>query len=111
MQSIWNAGMGRHSREEAQTLQKEAFEALEARMSGHLYFHGGKQPTRIDLTIYGFLANTLATEANPYWASMVLSSPTLLEFTKRMTTSLFPEYERLLHRIEEAEMSREQVVE
>ncbi|KAJ8589034.1 hypothetical protein M405DRAFT_229072 [Rhizopogon salebrosus TDB-379] len=108
--AIWNAGVGRHSQEEAQSLQKEAFEALEARMSGHLYFHGGERPTRIDLTIYGFLANTLATEGNPYWVDMVLSSTTLLEFTKRMTTSLFPEYERLLHRIEEAEIRKQQAV-
>ncbi|KAG1733639.1 uncharacterized protein EDB91DRAFT_1238567 [Suillus paluster] len=101
-QAIWNAGMGRHSQEDAQSLQKEAFEALEARMSGHLYFHDTEQPTRIDLTIYGFLANTLATNGNPYWADMVLRSSTLLEFTKRMTTLLFPEYELLLRRIEEA---------
>jgi len=97
--------MGRHSEEEAQSLQKEGFEALEARMSGHLYFHGGENPTRIDLTIYGFLSNTLATKANPYWADMVLRSSTLLEFTKKMTTLLFPEYQLLLSRIEEAEVS------
>lgn len=103
-QAIWNAGVGRHSQEEAQTLQKEAFEALEARMSGHLYFHDSEGPTRIDLTIYGFLANTLATEGNPYWADMVLGSSTLLKFTKRMTTSLFPEYKQLLQRIEEVEI-------
>lgn len=103
-QSIWNAGMGRHSQEEAQSVQKEAFEALEARMSGHLYFHDSEQPTRIDLIIYGFLANTLATNGNPYWTDMVLRSSTLLAFTKRMTTLLFPEYELLLHRIEEAEV-------
>jgi hypothetical protein len=101
MNSIWNAGMGRHSQEEVQSLQKEAFEALEARMSGHLYFHDSEQPTSIDLIVYGFLANTLATNGNPYWADMVLKSPTLLTFTKRMTTLLFPEYELLLRRIEE----------
>lgn len=103
MKSIWNVGMGRHSQEEAQSLQKEAFEAVEARMSGHLYFHDSEQPTGIDLIIYGFLANTLATSGNPYWADMVLRSPTLLAFTKRMTTLLFPEYKLLLHRIEEAD--------
>ncbi|KAG2083547.1 hypothetical protein BD769DRAFT_1541306, partial [Suillus cothurnatus] len=41
---------------EVQSLQKEAFEALEARMSGHLYFHDSEQPTSIDLIVYGFLA-------------------------------------------------------
>lgn len=104
MQSIWNIGAGRHSQEEAQTLQKEAFEALEARMSSRLYFHDSEQPTRIDLIVYGFLANTLATSGNPYWANMVLRSPTLLAFTKRMTSLLFPEYESLLRRIEEADV-------
>ncbi|KAG2347947.1 hypothetical protein BDR05DRAFT_594107 [Suillus weaverae] len=104
MKSIWNAGMGRHSQEEAQSLQKEAFEALEARMSGHLYFHDSEQPTCIDLIVYAFLADTLATNANPYWADMVLKNHTLLAFTKRMTTLLFPEYEPLLRRIEEADV-------
>lgn len=105
IKSIWNAGMGRHSQEEAQSLQREAFEALEARMSGHLYFHDSERPTSIDLIIYAFLANTLATSGNPYWTDMVLRSRTLLAFTKRMTTLLFPEYELLSHRIEEAELT------
>jgi len=109
MQAIWNAGMGRHSQEEVQVLQKEAFEAIEARMAGRSYFHDGERPTCIDLTIYGFLANTLGTEGNPYWSSMVLGSYTLLDFTKRMTRKLFPEYEELLHHIEEAEIRRQQV--
>lgn len=102
IESIWNAGMGRHSQEEVQSLQKEAFEALEARMSGHSYFHDSERPTSIDLIVYAFLANTLATSGNPYWADMVLRNHTLLAFMKRMTTLLFPEYGVLLHRIEEA---------
>ncbi|KAG2367020.1 hypothetical protein BDR07DRAFT_1394625 [Suillus spraguei] len=83
----------------------KGFEALEARMSGHLYFHDSERPTSIDLIIYAFLANTLATSGNPYWTDMVLRSRTLLAFTKRMTTLLFPEYELLSHRIEEAELT------
>ncbi|KIJ67106.1 hypothetical protein HYDPIDRAFT_150372 [Hydnomerulius pinastri MD-312] len=100
--ALYTAGIGRHSREEVQALQKEAFEALEAKFKEHKYFHGDQQPSRIDLTVYGFLANILATEGNPYFANLVLKSTVMTSFVKQMTTSFFPEYETLLRRIDGA---------
>jgi glutathione S-transferase len=98
--TLYAGGIGRHSQEEVRFLQKEAFEALEARFAGHKYFHGDERPSRIDLTVYGFLANILATEGNPYFTSMVMKSMVLRSFVKQMTTSLFPEYEELLRKVD-----------
>ncbi|KAF9223855.1 hypothetical protein BS17DRAFT_122560 [Gyrodon lividus] len=97
---LYSAGVGRHSGEEVQFLQKEAFEALEVKFAGHKYFHGDECPSRIDLTVYGFLANILATEGNPYFVNMVLKSTVMRSFVKQMTTSLFPEYEDLLQKVD-----------
>ncbi|KAG6334220.1 hypothetical protein ID866_4864 [Astraeus odoratus] len=99
---LWSAGMGRHSWEEVQALQKEAFEALEIKLRKHKYFYGDDSPSRIDLTVYGFLANILATEGNPNFAGMILKSPFLSYFVKQMTTMHFPEYKALLEKVEGA---------
>ncbi|KIK93265.1 hypothetical protein PAXRUDRAFT_524161 [Paxillus rubicundulus Ve08.2h10] len=98
--TLYSGGVGRHSREEVHVLQKEAFEALEAKFSGHKYFHGGECPSRIDLTVYGFLANILCSGGNPYFTSMVLKSTVMRAFVEQMTTSLFPEYEELLRKVD-----------
>ncbi|KAI9568272.1 hypothetical protein HD554DRAFT_2101327 [Boletus coccyginus] len=99
---LYSAGVGRHSPEEVHRLQKEAFEALEAKYAEHKYFHGGELPSRIDLTAYGFLANILSTDANPYFADLVLRSTVLRRFVRDMTQSLFPEYEDLAGRVQES---------
>ncbi|KAH7884532.1 hypothetical protein F5I97DRAFT_1468363 [Phlebopus sp. FC_14] len=97
---LWYAGMGRHSPEEVKSLQKEAFEALEVKFKEHRFFHSDEKPSRIDLTVYGFLANILATEGNPLFANMVLESAALTAFVKHMTNWLFPEYKALLQKLE-----------
>lgn len=94
------AGIGRHSPEEVHRLQREAFEALQVKYAEHEYFHGGKLPSRIDLTVYGFLANILTTGGNPYFTNLVLKSTVLTSFVKDMTRSLFPEYQDLLGKVE-----------
>jgi len=99
---LYSAGVGRHSPEEVHRLQKEAFEALEAKYADHKYFHGGELPSRIDLTVYGFLANILSTDTNPYFADLVLKSTVLRPFVRDMTQSLFPEYEDLVGKVQES---------
>lgn len=81
-------------------MQKEAFEALEAKYAEHKYLHGGELPSRIDLTVYGFLTNILSTGANPYFTGLVLGSTVLRSFVREMTSSLFPEYEELLAKVQ-----------
>ena len=93
---LYSAGVGRHSPEEVYRLQKEAFEALEAKYAEHKYLHGGELPSCIDLTVYGFLANILTTGGNPYFTSLVLKSTVLRSFVREMSRLLFPEYEDLL---------------
>ena len=97
---LYSAGVGRHSPEEVHRLQKEAFDALEAKYAEHKYLHAGELPSRIDLTVYGFLANILSSNSNPYFVGLVLESVVLKTFVKEMTTSLFPEYERLLAKVD-----------
>lgn len=99
---LYSAGVGRHSPEEVHRLQKEAFEALETKYAEHKYFHGGELPSRIDLTAYGFLANILSTDTNPYFADLVLRSTVLRRFVRDMTQSLFPEYGDLAGRVQES---------
>ena len=100
---LYSAGIGRHSPEEVHRLQKEALEALEAKYAEHKYFHGGELPSRIDLTVYGFLANILSTGGSPYFTNLVLKSTVLRSFVGEMTRSLFPEYEDLLGKVQSAE--------
>ncbi|KAG6374474.1 hypothetical protein JVT61DRAFT_4517 [Boletus reticuloceps] len=97
---LYSAGVGRHSPEEVHRLQKEAFEALEVKYAEHRYFHGGELPSRIDLTVYGFLANCLTAGSNPYFTNLVLKSTVLRSFVEEMTRSLFPEYKDLLGKVQ-----------
>jgi len=97
---LYSAGIGRHSPEEVHRLQKEALDALEAKYAEHKYVHAGELPSRIDLTLYGFLANILSQNGNPYFVGLVLESAVLKTFVKEMTTLLFPEYEQLLAKVE-----------
>jgi glutathione S-transferase len=97
---LYSAGIGRHSPEEVHRLQKEALEALEAKYAEHKYFHGGELPSRIDLTVYGFLANILSTGGSPYFTNLVLKSMVLRSLVGEMTRSLFPEYEDLLGKVQ-----------
>jgi hypothetical protein len=100
---LWAAGIGRHSMEEVRTLQEEAMKTLEARLGGRSYFHGDKKPSEIDLILFGSLVSAVATEANPSLKELSLNSSILVAFVKRLTKSLFPEYEELLHVLETAE--------
>lgn len=99
--TLWTAGIGRHSWAEVQTLQREAVGALEAKLRGRRYFHGDGRLSRIDLTVFGFLANTLTTEGNPHFTGLVLRSDTLRAFVRAMAVAWFPEYRALVQRTEE----------
>jgi Glutathione S-transferase N-terminal domain/Glutathione S-transferase, C-terminal domain len=100
---LWGQGIGRHSMEEVKILQEEAVEVLDARLEGRVYFHGDEKPSEIDLILYGSLVSAIATEANPQLKELILKSPVLVAFVKRLTKSLFPEYDGLLHVLESAE--------
>ena len=97
---LYSAGIGRHSPEEVHRLQKEVFEALETKYTDRKYFHGGDLPSRIDLTVYGFLANILTAGGNPYFTDLVLKSMVLRSFVGEMTQLLFPEYEGLMGKLQ-----------
>jgi hypothetical protein len=100
---LWGHGIGRHSMEEVKTLQEEAVKVIEARLEGRVYFHGDEKPSEIDLILYGSLASAVATEANPQLKELILKSPIMVGFLKRLTKSLFPEYDGFLQVLESAE--------
>jgi hypothetical protein len=100
---LWAHGIGRHSVEEVKALQEEAVKMLEARLDGRVYFHGDEKPSEIDLILYGSLASAVATEANPQLKELILKSPIMVAFVKRLTKSLFPGYEGLHRDLESAE--------
>ena len=101
--TLWVQGIGRHSAAEVETLQKEAVEALEARLEGRVYFHGNEKPSGIDLILVAFLQSSLVTGWNPHWTGLFLGSPNLVAFAKGLTKSLFPEYEVVLGKLKDAE--------
>jgi len=101
--SMWVRGIGRHSVDEVKSLQREGIEALEARLEGQVYFHGDDKPSDIDLIVFAFLATSLSSKANPHWKELVLKSKKIVTFAIRLTKTLFPEYEELLHELGSAE--------
>ena len=100
---MWGDGIGRHSVAQVEILQKEAVEALEARLEGRIYFHGDEKPSGIDLILVAFLQSGLVKKWNPHWTGLFLKSPNLVAFTKRLTESLFPEYEVMIGELNDAE--------
>jgi glutathione S-transferase len=100
---LWGHGIGRHSVEEVEALGKEAAEALEVRLQGRVYFHGDEKPSTIDLILLAFLVNSLGTKSNPHWKELLLKSANLVAFTKRLSKSLFAEYDVMLRELEEVE--------
>eukprot|EP01117_Protostelium_nocturnum_P018062 TRINITY_DN7474_c0_g1_i1.p1 TRINITY_DN7474_c0_g1~~TRINITY_DN7474_c0_g1_i1.p1 ORF type:complete len:254 (+),score=81.45 TRINITY_DN7474_c0_g1_i1:59-820(+) len=102
MNSIYTAGVGRHSEEEVESIMKRAVDDLDSKVSsiGDNYFHGTDEPTEIDAIVYGFISNALQTYSNPRTACLILAKPSLVQYTKRITLKYFPEYHPLLERIE-----------
>lgn len=99
--TLWMQGVGRHNDTEAQALLAKAVDDLDAKFeNGRTYFHGGDQPSEIDIIIFAFLVNALACEVNPFFNRCVLAKPSLIAFTKHMTLKLFPEYHRILSKLD-----------
>ncbi|KND01921.1 uncharacterized protein SPPG_02429 [Spizellomyces punctatus DAOM BR117] len=114
---LWAQGVGRHSTEEVYGLLEDAVTHLAARLevqfditadkSRHIYFHGGESPTQIDVILYAFLANAIATDSNPYFNKLMLAQPALVTFTRQMTTLLFPEYTKVLEKLDAGTLAKD----
>ena len=95
LRSLWGHGVGRHSNDEIDLLLREYVDGLDARLERDDYFHG-KEPTMIDIIVFGFLANAIGELANPEYRAILLASERLKRYTAELTKKWFPEYETLL---------------
>jgi len=100
---LWGHGIGRHSVAQVEALQNDAVEAFEARLEGRIYFHGDENPSEIELILAAFLQSGLVKKSwNPHWTGLSLKSPNIVAFTRRITESLFPEYEAMIDELNDA---------
>jgi len=101
---MWAQGVGRHSQAEREGIVAEFVDALETKLSASSgpYFHGEKM-SMFDITAASFIANSLGTKGNPYFAGLVLKSPTLVSFARRINAELFPEFKGVLKLLDDAQ--------
>ena len=76
-------GMGRHTREEALALGREAIDAL-AELIGERPFTMGNEPTGLDATAYPFVIGCRADTFETRLAGFVEARPNLLAYAERM---------------------------
>ncbi|EWC46662.1 hypothetical protein DRE_04149 [Drechslerella stenobrocha 248] len=100
-------GMGRHTPDEVDTILREAFTALEARLttvSGNPeWFHGTSEPTDIDAVLAGMLINFCGTRANSLCKDFILGSSILRGYVKMAVERYFPEFVGLVSEFKEAD--------
>ncbi|KAJ6255954.1 Metaxin-2 [Drechslerella dactyloides] len=100
-------GIGRHTPAEVDTILREAFAALETRLttaSGKAeWFHHTAAPTDIDAVLAGMLINVCGTRSNALPKDIVLKSVVLRGYLKMVVEQYFPEFAGLLTEIREVE--------
>jgi glutathione S-transferase len=82
-------GMGRHSRDEIMALGTADIAALSGLLGNRPYFLGD-QPTSVDATATGFLANVLMVELETPLKAAALSHANLVAYCRRMAERYFP---------------------
>jgi len=88
--SIWSQGMGRHTAEEVYQLGGADIRALAQLLGGKPYFMG-ENPTLVDATAYGFLANVLTPDFDGPLRGEASRQLNLVAFTDRMAERYFGE--------------------
>lgn len=101
-------GVGRHSREEVDSIIEEFVKSLVIRLQestaqGKGSFFHGTSPTIIDCVVYGFLANALQLKSNPTYTALILEREVLREYVARGTRLWFPEYTGILEMVSTGE--------
>lgn len=83
-------GMGRHSQEEVYRLGIEDVTAVSDYLGNKPFFMGG-QPTTVDATVYGYLANILEVPLQSPVKDFGLSRGNLVRYLQRMRSRFFPD--------------------
>jgi len=100
IKSLWAQGVGRHTDDEIRSIMTRFTDDLEAKYANTRYLHGTDEPTEIDVIVFAFLVNALGSETNPFFSQLILGRAKLAIFTKHMTLKFFPEYTRVLEKLE-----------
>ena len=87
---LWGHGIGRHSRDEIYAIGCNDLTAL-ADFLGDKAFFMGAQPTSLDASAYGLLANILWTPNDSPLKQHALKYPNLEAFCRRMKAKYYPE--------------------
>lgn len=88
-EGIRGSGFGRHSTEEMKTLVAEDLKAL-ATLLGDRSFFLSDQPTYLDATIFGFVANLYGTPFDVWTKDLVSDHPNLMDYFGRGMKRWFP---------------------
>lgn len=88
--TLWNHGMGRHSREEIYEFGKRDIEAMSDYLGDQPYFMGERVST-IDGVIYGAIASILHAPFQTPLVSFIARQPTLVQYCDRIQAEFFPE--------------------
>ncbi|KAI4088071.1 MAG: hypothetical protein LQ344_006333 [Seirophora lacunosa] len=98
-------GTSRFTPEEITKFKTEIWENLDALLTasrqgketkkekGLFFVLGGATPTEADTTLFGFIASGLVCAAAPETGKIIRSLPAVMEYTERIHSHYFPDYE------------------
>ncbi|KAJ3128790.1 hypothetical protein HK098_003556 [Nowakowskiella sp. JEL0407] len=94
---MWKAGFGRYAEKEQDELIQEWVDGVCAKLElngGKKWIMGAEEPTLVDITVWGFLANALEVgSGNEEFKAMILRKQILVEYVKRGANRWFQEYD------------------
>jgi hypothetical protein len=95
-------GVGRHSKVEVESRIQEWVDAVAVKLGeeGDKWFHETEEPTLVDVVLSGFLMNSLSLDYNKEFVDMVKQKKGVVKYTVKVVKRWFPEYVRLLERLE-----------
>lgn len=88
--ALHGQGLGRYTRDQIYAAGRRDLDIVAAAL-GEQAFFGGDQPSRVDCTVFGFVANFLCEHARSPITDHVSAQPNLVAYTERMRQRCFPE--------------------
>ena len=93
MKSMWGHGIGRHSPENIRKIGEEDLKAFSQFLANKPYFMGD-EPSLIDATMFGFLAELVWFMPPDHWTTKVVKEDyqNLASYCERMRTKFWPDW-------------------
>lgn len=96
-------GMAKHSQDTVELFMSEYLDAAEKKLANSQFFGtDGSAPGYLDCIVYSFLINALGLKGNLSFHVLIVKKNRLLDYLRRMTLRLFPEYRDILAMLEAA---------